>query len=217
MTTSNPNPPEALRGEILAEARSEADEILRNARREAEALLAKAQAEADQNRDARLALARSEAAHRREMLLATVSTEAGQLRSAAVERLLQSIRDEARQRLLAHEGIDYSEVLAGLAGEAISQMAGATFVVKIASAEGAAPGKTLAAKLAQRFPQAAITVTEDSAIAGGGGVIIQDAGGRQVWDNRLAARLERLWPELRRQIAVQTGLASATSAKGGGA
>jgi vacuolar-type H+-ATPase subunit E/Vma4 len=42
----------------------------------------------------------------------------------------------------------------------------------------------------------------------GGGVIVHDAAGRQVWDNRLAPRLERLWPELRRQLAAQTGLLS---------
>jgi hypothetical protein len=36
--------------------------------------------------------------------------------------------------------------------------------------------------------------------------ILQDEEGRQIWELGLEARLERLWPELRRQIAAQCGL-----------
>jgi vacuolar-type H+-ATPase subunit E/Vma4 len=40
----------------------------------------------------------------------------------------------------------------------------------------------------------------------GGGVIVRDVEGRQRWDNSLAARLERLWPAIRRRVAEETGL-----------
>jgi hypothetical protein len=39
-----------------------------------------------------------------------------------------------------------------------------------------------------------------------GGVVVATADGWQIWDNRRLSRLERFWPELRRQIAVQTAL-----------
>ena len=47
-----------------------------------------------------------------------------------------------------------------------------------------------------------LEVQEDPSIEGGG-VIVQDAGGRQVWDDRLSARLSRLWPDLRREIVAR--------------
>jgi vacuolar-type H+-ATPase subunit E/Vma4 len=218
MMTSNPNAPAALREEILAEARRAAEEILHHARQEAGAALAKAQVEADQNRDARLALAHSEAGHRREMLLATVPTETERLRSAAIERLLQSIRDEAKQRLSAREGFDYPAALVGLAAQAIAGMVGTAFVVKLSAADYAAFGKALTMKLPPQLGKSSpsITVAGDPAMAGDG-VIIQNAEGYQVWDNRFETRLERLWPELRRQIAVQTLLVAASNPTGGGA
>jgi hypothetical protein len=35
----------------------------------------------------------------------------------------------------------------------------------------------------------------------GDGPVIQDSDGARVWDNRLSARLDRLWPQFRRLIA----------------
>jgi vacuolar-type H+-ATPase subunit E/Vma4 len=48
-----------------------------------------------------------------------------------------------------------------------------------------------------------------------GGLVVQDAEGRRVWDNRLPQRLERMWPELRRQIAVRTALVAENAATEG--
>ena len=50
-----------------------------------------------------------------------------------------------------------------------------------------------------------LTISTDAAITDGG-LILQDAEERHLWDNRLSARLGRLWPELRRQIAIRTSL-----------
>ena len=37
----------------------------------------------------------------------------------------------------------------------------------------------------------------------------------EIWDNRLLSRLERLWPELRRQIAIRTSLVEKSKPTGG--
>ncbi len=218
MATPNQNSPERLREEILADARREGEEVVRQARASAAALLAQAAEEADKARQERLEQARAEAARQTELLLATVPVEAGRRRSARVEAVLGSVCEDIRQRLLAREGLDYRETLIHLAAEAVSHMTGEDFEVKIAPADQAAMGDGLVTAITNRAGRAPlrISLTEDPAISGGG-LVIQDAAGRQVWDNRLAARLERLWPELRRQIAIETSLVAASSATGGGA
>lgn len=217
MATMNTDAPKVLCVEILAEARRQAEEILQRAREEKAALLAKARAETDQLRTERLAQARAEALRRTELLLATVPVEVVRWRAQRVEAVLQEICDEARQALQTREGNDCRETPIALAAEAVRQMGGDTFVVKLSPDDRSAHGGAIVAAVHQRADPNSITLTlaDDSNITDGG-VIVQDAEGRQVWDNRLSARLERLWPELRRQIAQQTRLV-ADSAKGGGA
>lgn len=217
MATPSQNSPDILREEILADARRQSDEIILRARQDAEALLAKAAAEAARLRQERLDQARAEAARRKELILATVPAEAGRLHAARVEELLESLHDEVRRRLSARDGFDYRESLAALAAEAIKQMHGNAFVVKLSAADRAAFGDELAREVAVRVGRSLnLTVSNDAALKGSG-PIIEDAERRQVWDNRLLARLERLWPELRRQIAVQTALVAASKPAGGGA
>jgi len=212
------NPQNILHEEILAEARRESEQIVGRARQEAGVLLARASTEAEKTRQERLDLARAEAARRKELILSTVPIEAGRMRSARIEALLQSIHDEARRRLLARDGFDYRESITVLAADAVSRMAGNAFVVKLSPADHRALGNDLAGEIAGRVGRSPLTITiSDDPTISESGLIIQDAEGRQVWDNRLPARLERLWPELRRQIAIHTGLVSGAESAGGGA
>lgn len=182
-----------LCAEIRADARREVEKIVREARQEAEAMLAKATAAAAQDRQARLDAARAEAKRQSELLLATVPVEVSRRRSACREALLQSIHDDAGRQLRARAGFDYRQALGALVMEAVSRMAGNEFVVKVAPADVV----ELAAK-----PRLSVMADPDITE----GVVVADVEGRQVWDNRLTVRLDRLWPELRRQIAIQTGL-----------
>ena len=217
MATPSQNAPEILREEILADARRQRDEILRRARQEAETLLANAAAEAAKLRRERLDQARAEAARRKELLLATVPVEAGRLRAARIEELLESVHDEVRRRLATRDGFDYRESIAVLATEAIKQMHGSAFVVKLSAADRAAFGDELAREIAHRAGRPLnLTISNDAALKESGAIIV-DTEGRQLWDNRLLTRLERLWPELRRQIAVQTALVTESKPAGGGA
>jgi V/A-type H+/Na+-transporting ATPase subunit E len=217
VATSSQNAPEILREEILADARRRSDDIIHRAKQESEALLAKATVEADKLRKERLDQARAEAARQKELMLATVPVEAGRLRGARMEEVLESVHDEVRRRLTAREAFDYRESVAVLATEAIKQMQGSAFIVKLSAADRAAFGDELARIIAGRVGQSLnLTVSEDAALKESGAIIV-DAEGRQLWDNRLLARLERLWPELRQQIAVQTALVTESKPAGGGA
>ena len=217
MTTPNQNSAEILRAEILADARREGGEIIHRAQQEAEALLARAGAEAEEDSREQLAAARAEAVRRRELILATLPVEAGRLRAARVEALLESVHEEVRRRLAARQGFDYREAFLVLAAEAIGRMAGCIFTVKHAAADRGVLGEELAGEIARRVGRASLklTIACDASVHDGC-LIITDGEGRQLWDNSLGVRLERLWPELRRQIAIQTSLVLEPKTGGGG-
>ncbi len=217
MATPNANSSEALSGEILAQAGRECDEILRRAQREAESLLAAAEAEAGDIRRDKLEAARAEAARRSELILATVPVAAGRLRAERIEAILENIRETARRQLESRR-VDAHETAVALAAEAVQRMPGVDFILKLSAADGAAFGGNLTSEIVQRVGRSPLhlTVSADATMTGGG-VIVQSADGLRIWDNRLASRLERLWPELRREIAVRIGLVEIDAPSGGAA
>jgi vacuolar-type H+-ATPase subunit E/Vma4 len=213
------NPQDVLCEEIRAEASRRAEDILRRAREEAASIRAWAATEAQNVREERLKQARGEGACWTELALAIVPVEAVRRRVARIEVLLQAIYDEARRRLAAGEGFDRRNVLVALAAEGLARMAGETFVVKMAAQDRASLGEGLADAIRSQAGRTPLTISlaDDPAIAAGGGVIVQDCEGRQVWDARLLVRLDRLWPEVRQQLAANTGLVVSDGAAGGGA
>ena len=203
-----------LSAEILADARRRAEEIDVRAYKDAEAFLAGSASEADKVRQIIFDQAHAEAARQSELILATVPIEIGRQLLARVEALLESVHDEACQRLVARDGFEYRETVITLASDAIRQMAGIEFVVKLSGADQTIVDDGLAEDIVRRAGRSvSISIDREEDIIGDG-VIIEDAGARQVWDNRLLKRLERLWPELRRQIAVQAALVPQREAKG---
>jgi len=205
-----------LREEILAAARREGEEIVSRARQDAEVFLTSAVGEAERIRQEQLDQARAEAARQSELILATVTVETGRLRAARVEALLESVYEEACQRLVAREGFEYLETVISLASHAISQMAGDGFVVKLSEEDQTILGDGLAEKIAHRVGRPVIiTISYEPGITESG-VIVEDTEARQVWDNRLVKRLERLWPELRRQVAVEATFVPKTGSGGDG-
>ena len=81
--------------------------------------------------------------------------------------------------------------------------------VRVSSGEGPEELAHLAAEIVRRSGRAgvAVTVKIDGTGAGPEGAWVESADGRRVWDNTLAARLGRLWPDLRRRIAAECGWA----------
>jgi V/A-type H+/Na+-transporting ATPase subunit E len=214
--TTNENSTEKMRGEILADAQRESEEIIIRAKQDAEIIVTNATAEADRLRQERLDQARVEASRRSGLILDTISVETGRLRAARVEALLDSVHEEARRRLAAREGFEYRETVIALASYAIHRMAGAEFVVKLSEADQTILGDGLAEEIAHRVGRAvSVTILQVEDVTGDG-VVIEDGEARQVWDNRLLKRMERLWPELRRQIAVEASFVPKTGPGGEG-
>lgn len=215
MTPQGSDSAGALRDEILAEAGREGDEILRRARAEAASILAAAEAEANRIRREKRATAQAEAARHTKMVLATIPVEAERLRSERIESILENIHQEIRRRLLAGD-FDRHETVVALAAEAVQRMIGANFILKISPADHIAFGRKLSREIEQRVGRSLLelVVLADETVAEGG-VKVQGAEGRRIWDNRLLPRLERLWPELRRQIALQSSLVAQNGTESG--
>jgi len=209
--TTDPDTALVLRDEILAEARRQGEEIVSRAKQDAEASLAAAAAEADMVGRERLDQAHAEAARRSETILATVSVETGRLQAERIETLLESVHVEARHRLSAREGLEYREALITLASYAISRMTGEAFVLRISETDRSFLGEGLAGDIARRTGRQAeaIAVSYEPDFTGGG-VVVENAEGRQMWDNRLEKRLDRMWPELRRRIAAKASFVPKT-------
>ncbi len=210
MTAANTDPQRVLTEEIIADARRQAERLSAHARHEADDAVRKAGDEIAKDREQRLAAARAEAERRRMLILATVPVEVGRMRSAGVEKVLESIHEAARDRLRRREGFDYRKIVAALAADAIGRVQGDAFVLELADADRAALGDGLAEEVRRLVGRDGVRVTVAQAAGPvGGGVVVRDAAGRRVWDNRLEARLERFWPLLRREIAARTALVPA--------
>jgi vacuolar-type H+-ATPase subunit E/Vma4 len=197
--------PAALCEEILAEGRRRAEAVRSEARASGAAALAQSEREAQALLREAEDGARAEAARKLERARAGVEIEIGRLRADRVEALLASLRERARRELLALGGPAARAAVCVLAAEALRRMTGAGFVLSVAP--GAALGPDLAEEILRRADGGArtLSVKEDPALAEPG-FLLRDAEGRQEWDGRLGARLDRLWPALRIPLARATGL-----------
>jgi vacuolar-type H+-ATPase subunit E/Vma4 len=198
-----------LKDEILADARRQAGEAAQRAKKEAEALLTKARIEAENDRRLQAQAAEAEAKRRRDLTLATIPVVVGRRRAECIESALNQIRDEAAGQLAARQGFDYRQAVIRLAAEALAKMDGTRFVLEVAEGDQQALGQGWVEEVGRQSGRGGLELsTEPAKTKNQAGVIIRDVQGRQVWDNTLPARLERLWPALRRELAVATRLVS---------
>lgn len=192
---------EALKGEIVADARRQVERLVRHAKDEADEALRKANQEAEKIRTDRAEAAKNEAQRQRDLVLASLPVQVGRMRSDRMEAALRAILDEARQKLVDRQGFDYRAVLLDMAVDAIGHMEGTSFVLDLSEADLKDCAGWLPEEVKRKVGRGDIQVSvapEAARIAGG--VIVRDAEGRQLLDNSLASRLERLWPAMRRQI-----------------
>ena len=198
---------ELLRREIMDEASRQKFEILRRAREAADQSVAAAEQAAAQLLEEKLAWARAEAQRRADAMLAAALVESTRMRSARTEDLLQGFYDKALEQLRSRNGAAGREVIVALTTEALTRMAGDAFVLRLSTHDLAALGGGLSEEIRQRAAQPLLNleVSEDPSAANGDW-ILQDREGRQLWELGLETRLERLWPQLRRQVAVHAQL-----------
>jgi vacuolar-type H+-ATPase subunit E/Vma4 len=207
---------EVLRDEIIADAERQAERLVRKAQREAKILVDRAVGECDQQCQEKLEAAQAAAQRQRMLTLATVPVEIGRLRATRTEQELTALRDAVREQLSARAGFDYRQCLLALAAEAMAQMEGEAFVLQLAKGDVKEHGPWLASTAPARAGRPDVTVTIDATPTSiRGGVIVRDLQGRQIWDNSFEARLYRLWPLLRHQMAEHLGLETTTQPAGG--
>lgn len=203
-------PSQPLCDQIQAEARQAVAALRAQARQQAAALRASTLQETQARRDRLLSDARQEAARKAELILAAVPVETARLRATRIERLLTAVHDEIRQRIDAREGFDYLTTLIELAVEAATQMPGNAFRLRLSPSDRQQFGEQLAQAIPVRVGRSGLTltVTGEDAVTGGG-VVVTDSDQRVIWDNQLTARLDRLWPGLRCQVAAELGFQAA--------
>ncbi len=207
MPVGQSNAAQVLCSEILASAAQKKEQILAQAQAEAHALVVAAEQEASRIHREKQVVSESEAKRRSEAILATVAVEIARLRLAHAEDQLGKIREGARDRLRKRLGYDFGTVMAHLAADALGRMNGVDFAMRLAPADEHMIGNGMANEIQRQINKASLhlEVIADPALKEGN-VLLEDMERRQLWDISLEARLERLWPEVRQQIAVQAGL-----------
>ncbi|MEI6515924.1 MAG: V-type ATP synthase subunit E family protein, partial [bacterium] len=191
-----------LCGEILNDARREGERLIQQAREEAESFIRQTVAQEENTRKEQLETVRQNVTRHAEQILATVPIETERLRRVRLESELNTILDEVHRKLLAREGFDYAESLVSCATEAIRRMDGNEFVVKLSPEDHAAYAGTLTVEIQNRSGRPRVTLAfQDDPTITGGGLIVLSGDGHQQFDARFSAKLARLWPTLRRQLA----------------
>jgi vacuolar-type H+-ATPase subunit E/Vma4 len=207
-TVKEKDPQAMLHKEILADAQRQSGRLLRRAQQEAEAITAQAEEEAAAHREQALEQARQTAGRRSAVRLARIPVVRTRLRAAHIEKLLTSVRTAAAEQLAPSAHKLSREALLTLIAEPVAVMDGDTFNLQLSRADRQTLGDNYLDELRRRAGKSAL----DIRLAGeplpdkDAGPVLSDPEGRQHWDNRLSARLTRLWPELRRQVAAATGL-----------
>ncbi len=202
MNPDYPDNGESLCAGILDEARAEAERLILLARQEAQSYLGTTTGAEEEKRQEKLSLAEKECARRKARMQASLPVERERLRAIRLETLLTTIHDEIQHRLQTHDGFNYPDMLVALAAQAITRMTGTDFIVSVSPADYAAMGPNFAESIFQHTGKSGLIIhIESDPKLVEGGLFIRDSVGHQEWDNRLSVRLQRLWPDLRLQLA----------------
>ena len=203
---SNPgkNPVDILKQEILADAGRQSERILRKARQDADELKAEAEKTIAAERVKALGEADKEAARRTSLVLARVPVEVARIRANRSERVLESVRNAVRARLEAETMT--SARLLSLVSDAVG-LIDADCLVSLSKSD-----KALLDQISgwtgsvAKDSGHAVEVADKPLPEGALGPYVVARDGSRLCDNRLKARLDRMWPALRCEIAVKLGL-----------
>ena len=201
-TTMQASSEELLRQEIMADAQRQAARALRNAEREAAALERSAAEEADEFAARTLEAAREEASRRERLQQAKIPIAKRRLHARHIEDELEVLKAAALELLAPEHRPVTREALLELIAGPLRRMRGDQFVMQLSPADNALLGSDYLPRLRELSGKAGLTLEAGEPLAAADvGPLLRDQTGGQMWDNRLAARLRRLWPSLRREIA----------------
>ena len=193
----------ALSDEIIKDAEKRGDRARKKAERDGKKVLDDAAAEADAAAQKILGAARARAERVAQSILATVEQEMRRDLLETQEAELGKLFEAASQRLADRSAYDVPAVLAGLAAEAIGAMAVDKVTVQLTEADRAVATEAWLAEVRRRVGRDVEIAVSEQPAAIAGGVIVRSADGRRLYDNSFAARLARLRPDLRRELAAR--------------
>ncbi|NIA21893.1 MAG: hypothetical protein GWP05_08030 [Anaerolineaceae bacterium] len=196
-----------LYDEVLADARTKAERERRRGRREAEAMTRKIDGQIKAATEKIMAAARAEADLKRVQIMATVEIEVQRRRRAMMEQALQSVHQEAAKRLSELPDDRLAELQQRLAVEAVEQIPDDNLELALPEASHESRGAAMAERLAEeadrRLDRNVIIRPADRPAEITDGLVVRSADGSLEVIQSLSARLRRMWPELRLEVARQ--------------
>jgi len=188
----------ALTRAVLNEAHTEAEQILAEAKGKAEAVRQKARQQASAERADILGRASREASLLRSQAITSAQLRARALEMERREKLLDSVFEEARQRLpVIQQRADYSQIVRQLLREALIHLGEDTALIR---ADALTRTYLTEQTLAEVSADLGVQVQHGPPLEQGVGLIVQTADGHRQYDNTLEARLDRLRNTLRAPV-----------------
>jgi len=197
----------ALIEEILADARRQAERITHKAEREADRITSSAKQNAERERSRILEEAKQRADKIRRTARGIMAQQVRAVHRQALEHVLEQVRNVGMQKVLKlTETDDYPESLCALALSAMKDMAGNRFTVILSARDKQKWGPQLETKLRALAPkqpgrQVEIEIIHSEEADFAGGLRIVGSNGKELCDQTFEARMKRLWPQLRQQVA----------------
>lgn len=196
----------ALEEEIMADARRRAERIERRAERDAEGIREDAEERAEQERERLRREARRQAEEREQRIRARTQQDVAALHREARHEILEQLRDRAKEELAAlTEDESYRDVLTRLALKAIERMEGDSFELALRDRDREEIGQELTERIADtaedeldRNVQISLSGKDLTAT---GGLVLRDLDGRRVADQTFEGRMDRLWKQIREELA----------------
>jgi len=195
-----------LEQEIMSDAQKRVERTIKRAQAQADAVRQAAREEAEAHREAIMEKARVRAEEEARSIQARTEQELEKDQLRAIQDVLGHIRDEAWRRIERLPGEEqYGGVLVRLALRAIENMRGDKFQILLSEDDRARWGARLPGQIAdavkrERGREVEVELSDEKLDARGG-LVVRSADGRQLADQTFPRRLERLWDQLRVELA----------------
>jgi len=205
LTMDQEDKKQALSEQILADARKKAERIVKRAKRDAARIMEEAEREGEKAAENLLAETEQEAEAEFRRLTAGIPSMKARKMLAAEEKILESVMDEAMERLRERFDADPAGHMRSLLLGAVFEMPEDEMVVEVCERDrGILTAEFLekiAAEVRDRQGRRVQFELPEEAADISGGVIVRAKSGRTIYDNSFEARAKRLREELRRRAA----------------
>jgi V/A-type H+-transporting ATPase subunit E len=203
--------------QIMEDARKQAEPVKRRAQQKANDIIERARQEAEEAKEQILQEAREKAEAEVQRIEARMELDIENIRRQKYEDELRRVREKAEEYLKKlTESDDYRRALRELALVAIQSMSGNSFELILRN-EDREYGPDLVDYLrreasSQSDDEIEVNVGDDT-VQGMGGLKVRRRDGKQICNETFDARLERLWPLIRQEIAEDMGILDEVEAK----